>query len=204
MAVLSQSYTCLVNLTRRELSSEHWVGTTVLPAELLPDRDAFERLWAMRPDEFPVIKMHGRDVKTPRWYRAYGHAYVFSGQVSEASLLPENLGPFLAWAQGTIDERLNGLLVNWYDGALKHYIGRHRDSRHGLQPDSPIVTVSLGASRVLRVRPWKGAGVHDFPVGDGSVIVLPYATNLAFTHEVLHTSAASGRRISLTFRAFTS
>ena len=43
----------------------------------------------------------------------------------------------------------------------------------------------------------------DIPVPDGSVLVIPWATNERWTHEVPRTKAAVGRRISLTFRAFT-
>ncbi|MGD1908365.1 MAG: hypothetical protein ACFB0C_20575 [Leptolyngbyaceae cyanobacterium] len=52
----------------------------------------------------------------------------------------------------------------WDDGNLGHHIGKHRDSIQNLRPDSPIVTVSLEQSRVLRLRPWKGKGYQDFPV----------------------------------------
>jgi hypothetical protein len=48
--------------------------------------------------------------------------------------------------------------------------------------------------------PWKGEGFRDFAARDGAVFVLPYATNLAYTHEVPHSAASRGRRISITLR----
>ncbi|HEY0255473.1 MAG TPA: alpha-ketoglutarate-dependent dioxygenase AlkB, partial [Kofleriaceae bacterium] len=70
---------------------------------------------------------------------------------------------------------------------------------------SPIVTVSLGAERVFRMRRWKGDNSpQDIPTGNGTVIVLPYDVNLAWTHEVPHSARATGRRISITARAFES
>ena len=112
------------------------------------------------------------------------------------------LAPLLAWAREAVDARLNGLLVNWYDGRLGHYIGRHRDSTARLLLGSPIVTISLGQARVFRMRPWRAKGYRDFHAGDGTVFVMPYATNLAWTHEVTHRAVDTGRRISVTLRAF--
>ena len=61
------------------------------------------------------------------------------------------LEPFLTWAKEAIDGRLNGVLVNWYDGSLGHYIGRHRDSRVNMVSGAPIVTISFGEERIFRL-----------------------------------------------------
>ena len=55
----------------------------------------------------------------------------------------------------TVDDRLNGLLLNWYDGRLGHYIGKHRDSRVNMIHGAPIVTISLGEERSFRLAPWR-------------------------------------------------
>lgn len=173
-----------------------------LPAELTLGPVAFEALWDQHPSDYHLIKMHGRTVATPRWQQAYGNDYHYTGRVNAALPITPILSPFLAWSRAHIDERLNGLLLNWYDAELSHYIGRHRDSTKNLVQGSPIVTISLGAARVFRLRPWRRQGFIDFPATDGTVFVLPYATNLTWTHEVPHTASARGRRISITARAF--
>ena len=116
--------------------------------------------------------------------------------------MPPLLAPLLDWARAAVDGRLNGVLVNWYDGALRHYIGRHRDSTMNLVEGGPIVTISFGEERVFRLRPWRGSGAVDFPARDGTVFVMPYETNRAWTHEVPHSSRRTGRRISVTLRGF--
>ena len=73
----------------------------------------------------PRILIHGRWVAIPRWQQAYGADYHFSGQTNKAMPVPPILAPLQAWAQDAIDPRINGLLVNWYDADLKHYIGAH-------------------------------------------------------------------------------
>lgn len=173
-----------------------------LPEALIPDERRFDALWAIHPEEYHTIHIHGRLVQTPRWQQAYGEDYRYTGVTNEARPLTEEMSPFLLWAQQHVDERLNGLLFNWYDGELGHYIGAHRDSEIGRVEGSCIVTVSLGATRIFRMRPWKGEGMTDIELPHGAVLVIPWQTNRAYTHEVPRSKRSVGRRISITARAF--
>ena len=110
--------------------------------------------------------------------------------------------PFLQWCQQHIDERLNGILLNWYDATLGHYIGKHRDSTKKMITDVPIVTISFGEERIFRLRPWKQKGFLDFMATHGRVFVMPFSTNLAWMHEIPSGKRYQSRRISLTFRGF--
>ncbi len=187
-----------------DLGGGHRFLTGWLPTGELDAVD-FDALWALHPPEFPEIHLHGHRVKLPRWQQAYGVDYHFSGQISTALAVPAELQPVLDWCRSAIDPALNGLLINWYDGERGHYIGRHRDSTHNLVPDSAIVTVSLGEERIFRLRPWPHrpeAKPTDFRTGNGSVFILPWATNRVFTHEVTASKRLTGRRISVTLRAF--
>ncbi len=174
-----------------------------LPAALLPDEQALARLWDQHPPAYHLVMMHGRLVATPRWQQAYGADYRYTGRVNKAAPMTPTIAPFVAWAQEAVDPRLNGVLVNWYDAEHAHYMGKHRDARLGMIDGAPIVTISLGASRLFRLRPWRQTGMVDLEVDHGSVVVLPYATNLAWTHEIPHRAADRGRRISITLRGFT-
>jgi len=189
-------------LTCHPLDGVHRLYSGRLPAELTPTRDAMVGLWDLHPSEFPELTMHGRSVKAPRWQQAYGKDYRFSGRVSHAHPVPTVLEPLLAWSKNELDARLNGLLLNWYDASLEHYIGAHRDKTTGLVKGAPIVTISFGAERVFRLRPWRAPGVCDLPATHGTVYVMPFATNRAWTHEVPHFARDRGRRISVTVRAF--
>jgi alkylated DNA repair dioxygenase AlkB len=192
----------MLQLDTTALDAAHHLLTGALPAALVPDDAAFEALWALHPAAFHEIVMRGRKVHTPRWQQAYGTDYTYTGNVNRALPVTATMAPWLAWARAEIEPRLNGLLLNWYDGSAGHYIGKHRDSDVNRVEGTPIVTLSFGEARVFRVRPWRGQGFVDVPVVHGSVIVMPWATNLAFTHEVPATRGARGRRISLTLRAF--
>lgn len=184
------------------LDADHVALVGMLPAELVPDAAGFARLWDSHPAAFHEIQMHGRKVKTPRWQQAYGADYRYTGNINRALPKTPEMDGWLAWARERFDGRLNGLLLNWYDGSAGHYIGKHRDSEIQRVEGSPIVTLSFGEARVFRMRPWRGAGFVDLPVENGSVVVVPWATNRAYTHEVPDSAAAKGRRISVTIRAF--
>lgn len=188
--------------THHALSESHVFFTGQLPNDLLPDDAGFQILWSLHPAEYHWIKIHGRLVQTPRHQTAYERDYHYTGRVNKALPAPDTVKPFLDWGKTLIDARLNGILVNWYDGKLGHYIGAHRDSRTNMIVGAPIVTISLGEARVFRLRPWKATGFRDFPATNGSVFIEPFNTNLAWTHEVPHAARFHGRRISVTLRAF--
>jgi alkylated DNA repair dioxygenase AlkB len=191
-------------LEHRRLDDASGIDVGKLPDSLIPDPGTFERWWDLHPEAFHEIQMHGRKVMTPRWQQAYGADYRYTGSTNRALPVPDALAPLHAWLLAEIDPRLNGLLLNWYDAARGHYIGKHRDSTINMVEGAPIVTLSFGAPRVFRIRKWKGFDQHDIPTGHGTMIVMPYATNLAWTHEVPHSAKTTGRRISITARAFES
>ncbi len=193
-----------MKLERRALpDGRHEILVGRLPAALERElADRFDEIWALHPAEYHEIEIHGRLVKTPRWQQAYGADYHYTGSVNRGLPIPAVLVPVRDWARSTIDERLNGVLLNWYDAAHEHYIGKHRDSTIDMIDGTPIVTVSLGASRTFRLRPWKKKGTCDLLAEHGTVFVMPFETNRAWTHEVPHFASDRGRRISITFRAF--
>ena len=196
----------LANFESRSLDGDgSYLLVARLPDELIPDKEGFETLWQLHPPEFYELQMYGRGVKTPRWQQAFGMDYRYTGRINHALPTPPFLEPFLEWSRANIDSSLNGLLLNWYDGTLGHYIGRHRDSTSDMIPGSPIVTISLGEERTFRLRKWPnkpGVAPVDIRVISGTVLVMPWETNQRFTHEVPRSVHQKGRRISITLRGF--
>ncbi|NET33676.1 MAG: 2OG-Fe(II) oxygenase [Cyanothece sp. SIO1E1] len=184
------------------LDTEHSLWRGRLPEGLLPNPQQFDDLWALHPDDYNEIRIHGRTIKTPRWEQAYNKAYCYAGVTNLALPVPKQVGPIWNWVKATIDSSLNGILLTWYDGQLGHYIGKHRDSVQNMIVGAPIVTVSLGQPRIFRLRPWQGKGYWDFPTDHGTVFILPYRTNLAWTHEIPASKKLQGQRIAIAFRAF--
>ncbi len=164
--------------------------------------DDFKKTWDTRPEEFHTVKMYGKEILTPRWQQAYGKNYSYSGSKNNALPIPELFKIFLEWSQENIDSRLNGLLLNWYDGQKDHYIGPHRDDTRDLFNDSPIVTISIGQERVFRMRKYGEKGFKDLVMRNGEAIIIPWSTNLKWTHEVPNFKKYNGKRISVTLRAY--
>lgn len=183
------------------LSHLHILPASIEPRDLV-SRKVFTALWKLRPSEPQKIEVMGWEVPIPRRQKAFGRDYTFSGRTSRAEPVPNLLNPFLEWGRGNVDPRANGLLVNWYDAAARERIGPHRDEIRGLVEGSPIVTISLGAPRIFRLREFRGSARLDIMMGNGSVLVLPWKTNRGWKHEVLHRADDSGCRISVTLRAF--
>jgi alkylated DNA repair dioxygenase AlkB len=190
-----------MTFTTHKLSEFHTLLAGHVPQELLWDANAFNEIWESHPEEFPQILIHGKLVATPRWQQSYGRDYHYSGQVNKALPITPRLMEILDWSKKAIDLRLNGILINWYSGP-KHYIGKHRDSIQGLVVGAPIVTISYGQSRTFRIRPFRGEGTRDFLADNGCVFVMPFETNASFYHEVPKSARNTGRRISVTLRAF--
>lgn len=184
------------------LDESHHFFSGTLPDELRFDEPGFETLWNQRPESYHRILQYGRLVDTPRRQQAYGHDYHYTGQVNKALEVPPLLLPILKWCQSNLDARLNGILINWYDSKLGHYIGAHRDSIKNLVPNSPIVTISCGAERTFRLTPHDRTKKEslDFSASDGRVFVMPFETNRTWKHQVR--KGKYGRRISITLRAF--
>ncbi|OWY24980.1 2OG-Fe(II) oxygenase [Sphingobacteriales bacterium UPWRP_1] len=165
-------------------------------------KDKFDELWFLHPDRYHTVKMFGKNMPTPRWQQAYGKNYRYTGAENNSLPIPDELKLFLHWSQTHIDQRLNGILVNWYDGTKGHYIGAHRDDTRDLCNNSPIVTISLGEERIFRMRPYGKPGYKDFLFSNGQVIVIPYSTNELWTHEVPNFTKYTRKRISVTLRAY--
>lgn len=174
-----------------------------LPTPLLWDGETFDAVWAVHPDEKHLIMMHGREVETPRWQQAYGADYHYTGRVNKALPVPPLLAPLLAWVRSDISPRLNGILLNWYEGP-DHYIGPHHDSVKDMVRGEPIVTISFGETRVFRLDRGKGSDAErrDFTASPGTILVMSYDTNRIWKHSVPKSKRYLGRRISVTFRAF--
>ncbi|MEN7551114.1 hypothetical protein AAG747_24545 [Rapidithrix thailandica] len=70
------------------------------------------------------------------------------------------------------------------------------NKRHGL------TAFSSGEERLFRMKHWKEKGFKDLPMTAHGVIVIPWETNLHWTHEVPYFKKYQGKRISITLREF--
>lgn len=190
------------------LSSASWVDKLRIPQGLAPPSIVSD-LWKLHPPQLGKVKIFGKEVATPRFHQGYGLPYRFSGVEVFGGPVPELLKPFMAWANSLPEygQRFNAVLVNWYESG-EHYIGPHADDESQLAPGEPIVSISLGATRTLRIRDRGGSRAirHNIDMPHGTCLVMGGAMQREFTHEVPKIGGAKGkavgRRINITFRAF--
>lgn len=169
----------------------------------------FDALWGAHPDTFLTFRPPGKSelVSYPRWTQAYGATYGFAGQVAHA--LPLNAAPAIVgeaareWTDWLAAHRregddgvvspLNGVLVNWYDGARGHYIGRHADDERQLVERAPIVSILYGAARrfwlTRKRKDWSKRDKVVFTLGDGDALVMGGALQQTHKHEIMKLTA---------------
>jgi alkylated DNA repair dioxygenase AlkB len=189
---------------RFDLGKESWVEQGVLP--VIPPPMEFDVLWDLHPKEYGQVMFNKRIINTPRWQQSYLKPYWYSGMMHEALPMPPPFAPFLEWANCMCTSMpYNSVLINWYmDG--NHYIGKHSDSERQIVRHSPILSISLGQTRIFRIRSNEdGAPIlKDIEMLNGSYLVMGGRMQEHFYHEVPkvtgHKGKNMGRRINITFR----
>lgn len=191
------------HFSKIQLDDSHVIYKAQLPDQLkMLSDDAFSALWATRPKQFHKIKMMGKTIDTPRWQQAFAKDYRYSGNINHGIPLVEPITSLLNWCN-TLCESTNGVLVNYYDGALGHYIGPHRDTTQQLIPNSLIFMISFGETRTLRLIKYPDKSVkRDVTVEHNDVVIMPWNTNSHFTHQITKSKKAKEKRISVTLRSF--
>ncbi len=152
------------------------------------------------------ITLFGRSHPMPRltcWVADPGCTYRYSGLANEpqpwsAALLEirEALAATLGW-------RFNSVLLNRYrDGS--DAMGWHADDEPELEPQAPIASLSLGASRSFRLRPRDRRAVAAEPIslelGHGDLLVMDPPTQQHWLHALPRRLRVRQERVNLTFR----
>lgn len=109
---------------------------------------------------------------------------------------------------------LNHVLIQKYRTGRDN-IGEHSDKTLDVKRGSAVINLSVGATRVMKLKPKPGSGIaaqQKITLPSNSVFVLGWETNRLFTHEIKADKRDErekrpdermydGQRISLTFRS---
>ena len=71
-----------------------WVDVSSVPDDTVPE-DMFKQLMALKPEERGQIKSGGRVINLPRYVKAYGRPYFFSGMQHDADPIPTYIQPLV-------------------------------------------------------------------------------------------------------------
>ena len=131
------------------------------------------------------------------------YAYRYTGKEHPARTPPPVLMKVLdAVDPKTGDKRTllaNSCLISLYASGSNH-IPMHRDDELVIDPDSHILTVSLGASRTMTFCNNDKSKQESVTLEDGSLLVTSRYAQDFWTHGILPDENVAGERISLTFR----
>lgn len=165
--------------------------------------DSFREIWNLSNNvKHYSIKMFGKTSPIPRKQSLYSDvenlSYKFSGMKIEAQPIPQ---PILKLLENKSFD-YNAVFVNWYrDGS--DYISAHSDDEKDLIPNSEIVSISLGETRIFRVKSkLNKIDKYDFRLSNGSLYIMGGDFQKEFTHEIPKSKKLNGKRINITLRKF--
>ena len=188
---------------RLYLSDNSWLDTFTLPLDV-----DFEKLMSLKSEERGKVFIYGKLRDVPRFQKTYNRDYSFSNVNHKAEPLPDEFKPYLDWAKSLSlydGTKFNQVLINWYLNGLS-YINSHADDESQLFPDSPILSISLGAERKFRIRDKQKKIVRDILLSDKMVVVMGGKFQKEFKHEIVKISGKKGElvgpRINITMRQF--
>lgn len=191
-----------------------WVLTWKLEPEARLSPEEFEELWNSHPPEQSIIRLYGKDVKTPRWTQCFGKTYFYSGVTHKEILFTPIVQKYLDYSNTIRNCDFNMCVANWYENGL-HYIGAHADDEPQIikdaQGNTKILSISFGQERDFWLTPKDGVETEEqfqkkFTLGDGDVLMMCGKTQETHKHKIPKVDGTKGknmdRRVSLTFRTF--
>ena len=150
------------------------------------------------------IQLFGHRHPLPRlhqWYGEPGAVYRWSGlRMEPRPWLPE-IAKLRSLVSQTSGQKFNCVLVNYYrDG--NDSMGWHADDEPELGPDPAIASLSLGATRTMRLRRRSGPDrmSTSIELESGSLLLMTGPTQQHWQHCVPKRRTVSEARINLTFR----
>ena len=175
----------------------------------ISDED-LKMFWDICPTERHEIKMMGKKIKIPRFQKAFGRSYKYSGSVIEAEKIPEIVQIIADKIQKELfpEYKFNNVLANWYiDGT--QYIGFHSDNTKPFKEGSPIVGITFCEDEPRKLvikKKTKEKKTNPIVTSIKMKNCSLYAmTGKDFQKNFQHglpKQKKAGRRISLTFRCF--
>ncbi len=163
----------------------------------------FEQLLHQLPWQQDDILIYGRWHPIPRlqsWHGDRDAHYRYSGQ----TMLPKPWTPALQALRTQLPQfgllGCNSVLCNLYRNG-QDSMGWHSDDEPELDPEQPIVSVSLGATRDFCLRPCGSRRQHSkIALDHGSVLVMHPGMQQQWQHALPKRAGILEARVNLTFR----
>jgi len=190
-----------MDTNRKYLTKTTWIDYFKLPDEFSFSNDNYKAIWDMRPAEQHIIKVFGKEVKSPRLQKTYGKDYKFSGKVLESEPMPDMFNIIINYMNQKYNRQFNMLLINWYrDG--EDYIGMHSDDERQFTVDSPVITITLGVTRPFILKNKFTNEKKTINVENNTALVMGGTCQITHKHGLPKRKKIKDSRISITIREF--
>lgn len=143
--------------------------------------------------------MFGKQVTIPRLVQSYGNSYAFGSKKYESAPVPEVLSDFLSYANTLGYGTFNQVLVNWYMSGSDS-ISMHSDDEKEIVRDSPIISLSLGATRTFAMRSKDKKTTFNIKLNSGNLIVMGGKFQSELQHGIPKEKHVIAPRINITLR----
>lgn len=172
----------------------------------LPPRseELFARLHAETPWRQETIMLWDQPRLQPRltaWHGDPGRRYTYSGTTFEPQPWTPTLLAIKRDIEALTGREFNSVLLNLYRDEHDS-VAWHSDHEREFGPDPVIASLSLGATRVFRLRhkTRKEQKRIDLELTDGSLLLMAGGTQRHWQHAIDKGRQPCGPRINLTFR----
>jgi alkylated DNA repair dioxygenase AlkB len=174
-----------------------WVGAAEADAWL-------EQLRQEVPWKQEFITVYGRRHAMPRltcWMADPGCGYRYSGLENAIEPWTPLAAAIRRRVGAAAAQEFNSLLLNFYRNG-RDAMGWHADDEAELDPEAPIASLSLGASRSLRFRPRQRdtAPAVAVELGHGDLLLMDPPTQQHWQHGLPRRLKLESPRLNLTFR----
>ncbi|MCL1066655.1 alpha-ketoglutarate-dependent dioxygenase AlkB [Shewanella olleyana] len=154
------------------------------------------------PFEQPEITVFGKQHPIPRsqvWFADKGCAYRYSSLLVTPTPWPEGLAVLRRQLLDQFGIDTNGVLVNRYQNGLDS-MGWHSDDEAEIEPNTDIVSISLGATRTFVLRHKLTKKKQSFELASGDLLIMHGGMQQNWQHSVPRRMKVSQPRLNYTFR----
>ena len=171
------------------------------PKELLDKMFAYFINLEWETDTYII---NGKKVSPARKTYMFGKDYVYSGHKKKAHPFNKQI----KFISKKIEEELN-LPENYFNACLlnlypngKAFISYHKDNEKEMEPEAPIVSFSLGATRKFYIKKDLTKEVIKLSHKEGNILIMYPDCQRLYKHSIPKELKVTEPRISLTFRRF--
>jgi alkylated DNA repair dioxygenase AlkB len=178
---------------RQQLSLGAWID--LRPGWLSGSDELFDRLVQRVPWRAERRQMYDREVDVPRLLCWYGP----DDDLPDAVLAQAKHALNNHYAAELGEPFVSAGLCFYRDG--RDSVAWHGDTMgRGKDEDTMVAILSVGAPRMLALRPRGGGESQRFPLGHGDLLVMGGSCQRTWEHAILKTARPVGPRISIQFR----